>query len=265
MVEDSVETKIYPLPRGVRGAIISEAHKRTIDMQKEEKRSPLGTVPWLCYDSSSASFTSTFAPLLPEGTTKIVDYVEQMLVRKKGRAIGIEFGGSGSRLFYDFSEGFFCQTAGVTLADQRIAFLNERDSRRCHTVIAGDMFSSQKQQEVAEWLSGRKADVIFERMVLGLELIPQEPRFLAEIANNWYQMLAEGGVMFVQIPGILVPVMEAWKDFVEQKYPDQIQVKQKLRRDEGLMRLNKLEGAPARLPSLSAQTVRDLYRSFLFV
>lgn len=276
MVEASVEvSKAYPLTRGTRQAIVGAALEATQYHQAVEERMPGETAGWTIYDSyldnpwDDSSFQITFACLLPEGEFSLKGYIERLLTRKIGAAIGIEFGGPGSNLFGDFSQGFFRQTAGVTLADIRTDSTKKRDDEHHHTVIAGNMFSSQTQQEVANWLSGRKADVIFERMNGGLNLVPQEPRFLAEIANNWYQVLTEGGVMFIQIPSVLVPVMETWKDFVEQKYPDQIQVQQKLRLapstlgvyvNEGLMRLNKLKGAPANLPLLPPRTVRDLYR-----
>lgn len=268
----------YPLPRKVRERILTTAAADTQEHQEMEGRFGEGVL-WEIYDSHlnelsdycDSSFQITFACLLPEGEFSLKDYIERLLTRKRGAAIGIEFGGPGSNLFGDFSNGFFRQTAGVTLVDVRTDSSRERDDERRHTVIAGNMFSSQTQQKVAKWLSGRKADVIFERMDGGLHLVPRDPRFLAEIANTWYQMLAEGGVMFIQIPRVLVPAIEAWKNFVEQKYPDQIQVQEKFCRvdyqflgvqhSEGLMRLNKLTGAPANLPLLPPRIVRDLYRT----
>lgn len=277
MVEASVEvSKVYPLARGTRQAIVNGALENTRYHQAVEERKPGDKAGWEIYDSylgnnwDDSSFQVTFACLLPEGECSLRSYIERLLTRKRGAAVGIEFGGPGSNLFGDFSQGFFRQTAGVTLADIRTDSSKERDDERHHTVIAGNMFSSQTQQEIAKWLSGRKVDVIFERMDGGLHLVPREPRFLADIANNWYQMLAEGGVMFIQIPRVLVPVMEAWKNFVKQKYPDQIQVQEKfctvnsqflgVQYSEGLMILNKLTGAPANLPLLPPRTVRDLYK-----
>lgn len=269
--------RIYPLPKEVRKEILVGAAKATQQHAIREQSFPLGTKPWTTYDShlypgTDSSFHDTFADFLPKGEQSFHGYIERLLVRKRGAAIGIEFGGPGSNLFGDFSQGFFCQTLGVTLADLRTDSVKERDSECHHKVITGNMFSSGTQQKIAEWLSEKKADVIFERMSAGLNLVPQDPRFLSEIAAEWYTMLAEGGVMFVQIPSILVPVMEEWRDFVERNYPGQIQIEQRLRlvhpvlginASDGVMRLNKQMGAPLSLPLLDPRTVRDLYRSFL--
>lgn len=269
----------YPLPKKFREKILNTAVAHTQEQQKIE-RILTGKRAWDIYDShldnssDDSPFQATFACLLPESESSLISYIERLLSRKRGAAIGIEFGGPGSNLFGDFPKGFFRQTAGVTLTDVRTESAEARDNERHHSVITGNMFSSKTRQDVAKWLEGRKADVIFERMGGGIRLVPREPRFLAEIANNWYQMLAEGGVMFMQIPSVLVPVMEAWKNFVEQKYPDQIQIQQKLHLvdplagvlfNEGLMRLNKLKGAPANLPLLPPRAVSGLYKGFIFI
>lgn len=268
--------RVYPLPKSTRQALLADTAAAIRKCQKEERRNSSGKGKWEIYDSylenpsDDSSFYRTFGCLLPEKEQTLAGYIERLLVEKRGVAIGIEFGGPGSNLFGNFSPGFFGQTLGVTLNDLRSISLRVRDNERHHAVIAGDMFSDKTQQEVTRWLRGRKADVIFERMNGGLNLVPPELRFLSGIASNWYQILAEGGVMFVQIPGILVPLMVEYKDFVDRNHPSQIQIEQILRRappifgydvSEGLVRLNKLRGAPPDLPLLHPRIIKTLYKN----
>lgn len=118
------------------------------------------------------------------------DYVESVLKERRGCAIGIEFGGVGTRLFSGFSPNFFTQTVGVTLIDHR----TERE-RQCaqadgaprHEVIEGNMLASQTYVELDQVLNGQKADFIIERLGRGIEFIPSEPYTLMRTLDAWYE------------------------------------------------------------------------------
>lgn len=133
-----------------------------------------------------STFESTFRYALPVGAGTLRWYIEESLQAKKGKAVGIEFGGPGSALFAGFSKGFFARSLGVTLADLRVKLqpnpTNEDDTRH-HEVLEGDITYAQTQERVRKWLAGERADLIVERMEGGRLDLPQEPFLLAQICH----------------------------------------------------------------------------------
>ncbi|HOX41269.1 MAG TPA: hypothetical protein PK263_03680 [bacterium] len=202
------------------------------------------------------SIHETFKNLVPssyEGklTENIKDYIEVLLGSRRGEAIGIEFGGPGCKLFGGFEADIFRRTAGVTLTAP--PSLNDPTKNRYgeqrHAIIAGNFFYTKTRREIEHWLAGKHADVIFERMVGGLNLLPNDRRIQEYIFNWWYRLLGENSVMFVQLPKSFFEdpdYLTRWIDLVKNSFSGSIDIIS----DGYNIRLNKLTGAPEKLPSL---------------
>ena len=123
-----------------------------------------------------ASFVNSFKDLLPKGETSLRNYIETVLKEKKGSAIGIEFGGVGSRLFRGFTPDFFARSIAISLIDHRgwehqLARLKERDGKIHHEVLEGNIFDFATYESLNRWLGDEKVDLIIERMGHGLEFV----------------------------------------------------------------------------------------------
>jgi hypothetical protein len=220
---------------------------------------PGGFTPWgienSALDGDCTSFGAWFESTLPPGTG-IRTYIEETLEPLTTR-IGVELGGEGSELFAGFTEGFFDETTGVTLVDGRASSqfydtVLSDDAERNHDVLEGNALLGSTKQKVDEWLDGRQLSVVFERMYAGVVCLPQDPYILAENANHWYERLAEGGLMFMQVPPGLEPYIDEWEQLIaaDERNLD-VQVGQYEQRK--LVRIHKLPGAPKNLPLISAR------------
>jgi len=150
-----------------------------------------------------STFDGTFRRVLPEGETSLRGYIEKELASRKGKAVGIEFGGPGRELFAGFSEGFFQKTAGVPLVDPRRTVFSDAkaiDAERHHQIISGDILSEKTYERLNEWLDGDKADLILERMMAGWKNMPNEPFTVGKLFQRGYGLLGEGGLMFLEVP-----------------------------------------------------------------
>ncbi len=225
---------------------------------------------WITHDASisrneknqfGTTFGSTFFPCLPkeyreynhqgeEDDLALKRYIENIL-EKGGTAV--EFGGPGSNLFGDFSEGFFRKTIGICLEDIREKKQKEADDKKNHSVIIGDILDPQNNQlldTVLKTLGTKKTNLIISRMMGVLLGIKKEPAILDHMIRAWYRILDDNGLMFVQFeltdtdePKPTQALVIKWKNAVKEKFP-QIDIQL----SEGVLRLHKKEGAPGELP-----------------
>ncbi len=224
--------------------------------------------------SGPHSFEESFTYVLPVGSEGLRDYIEKTLKNKKGKAIGIEFGGIGSKLFHEFSDKFFIKSIGVTLVDHRneatLSSLEKHDSEINHEVLQGNIFDQKTYDSLNKKLNSEKADLIISRMLKGVEFVPMDPYTVSKTLQTWYQLLNENGVMLVQAPIVFNELLVKWVEKIQKEYKGQISIDYK----EGnldakvnncsVFRLSKLSGAPKELPLLSPKVVRNAekYRSF---
>lgn len=176
---------------------------------------------WSIYDSGLVSgehpLEFDFAKLYPKGFNNIRTFLEKTYKRKKGKLVGLEIGGSGSRLFADFSPGFLERSLGVTLTDLRNHEFKVMDKQRNHSVLAADAFKLETDNEIRTRLDGKPIDLLFERMENGLLGFPEDVSFFKDLIARWYSLLNEGGVMFVQSPYVLEPNnISAYKGWLNQ-------------------------------------------------
>lgn len=246
----------------------SEIREKTL----QEKQNASG---WPVYDSSleetrAHSFAASFKSVLPEEFRDrqwpMKEYIHDLFQEKKENSeplLAIEVGGPGSVVFLGFEEGYFEKTAGITLADGRTTQDSWRDEKRNHSVIEGDLQTEKVKRAVDKWRGDRKIDLVFERMSGGLALLPRDPYHLAKEFSHWYDLLNEGGVMFVQIPVIMEPVLAEWEQKVREETGGTIETSSSNDSDGDwwVMRLNKHPGAPEKLPLLTFREVRTIYEA----
>jgi hypothetical protein len=212
------------------------------------------------------NFEASFRNILPEGKG-LREFIEEILEARKGKAIGIEFGGIGTQLFSGFSPDFFEKTFGVALVDHRnkksktIALPgrdNVREQVSKHEVVKGNILSPEFYKNTLEKkLNGQKADLIIERLVGGLRFVPLEPFLLSKILQTWYRLLNEGGIMFVEVDSALHNLLIKWSKLIKSKYKGQIELEfANMNSGASVFRLRKLKGAPEELPLLDPRTVK---------
>jgi len=265
MPNESPDWEKFPTDRVSRKRLLDEAGKHTAEKvaplelswgaaNSPLKESPLYPRGW--------SFSNFFKEVVPPEYENLQTYIEEALKGRRGNAVGIEFGGPGSELFAGFSEGFFKQTLGICLVDSRDLMSPDprpRDKARNHEVISGNMFDSATYETLNERLHGGRVDVIFERLLGGIDLVPREPHMIGSTLQNWYKLLNEGGVLFAQVP----------EDFSNFVYALQLKLRSEnvkgleisAARNKALssfssfaLRLRKLQNAPGDLSLLDLRT-----------
>lgn len=228
---------------------------------------------WGWYDSSINDFAETFLDSLPEEYKKnknklsgkiFKNYIEETLLKSKEESkhlTGIEFGGPGSNFFSGFTVNFFSNSVGVCLKDNRDEYLKKQDARSNHSVITEDILDPQKNnsliKKILYSLGANKTDLIISRMQGPLGELKMNPDILDRIFRNWYNILNENGLMFIQFeysmathksPSSNEILIRKWAAAIENIYPQiDIQLENNFTRD-GIFRLHKGVGAPEKLP-----------------
>ena len=248
----------------------SETKKEILDhsrkMTELSEKETVDTKAWGIYDSPllneypnyptdiDPSYENTFEPLFVEEGRydygRLKGFIEETLSSKRGKALGVDFGGPGRRVFAEFSPGLFAKTAGIVLTDFRP---DSAPPPPNHSLILGDIFAKDTQKKVLEWSNGQPIDLFFERLEGGLTSVPLDPRFMINAISWWYKNLSEGGLVFAQLPTSRRGMSDEsksllynWVDFIMANYQGLIMVKIK---GEAMM-LHKMKGAPNFLPLL---------------
>lgn len=211
------------------------------------------------------SYHTTFRSVLPKGTNLKTDIVG-VLGDKRGEAIGIDIGGLGSKLFGDFPKGFFAKTRGVALFDSRNLLQRMDDANSNHGVIVGDITRDKTREVVDRSLGGQKVDLIIERLMGGLNEVPHDLHFLQQQFTVLYDMLSEGGLMYIQVPKFATKLASLWVKAAREEFAEAIRITQGVYHSKEygstvVLRIHKLSGAPTQLPLISKRQVRDLYRA----
>lgn len=243
--------------------------------------------PWI-YENSSledgpeslgSSFSPEFKLVIPEGLS-LRDYLMERLKNKMGKAVAIEFGGVGSRLFSDFGPGVFKKTAGVSLTDSRnmdlpvhgfYPGLVEEDEKRGHSVLTGDILNPATLNKVKDWLGADKADIIIEKMGAGLQNIPPDIRTLTKLLKFFYSLLASEGDILIKTPiafndnllndttakaiNYRVQIMTEWEQYVNEEFKGVLDVEWDRK---STLRITKLNGAPDELPMLPFEKLEGI-------
>lgn len=183
-------------------------------------------------------------------------YIQDHFQHKAGNVVALEVGGPGSYVFQgsSFPDKFFSKSAGITLVDGRMTQDKYHDSDSNHTLIEHDITDREGTlSEINAWRNNDGIDLIIERMGKGLHQLPEDPFFLSKIFSDYYSLLNEDGVMFVQIPVVMEPFLPSWQEKVHEMSDGKIEIvaTNESYGDWWVMRLNKHPGAPKKLPLLS--------------
>jgi len=219
--------------------------------------------------SKGVPFFESFYRVLPRSSENMTNYIQKFLKPKRGKAIGLEFGGIGSGVFHSFSPGVFAKSVGVTLVDHRdgeeLAQSKKEDKKINHETLEGDIFDLKTYESLNKLLEGKKVDFIVSRMAKGLEFVPVEPYTVSKILKIWYELLAEEGIMFVQTPIAFNNLLKDWAEKIKKECKSlEISFFASGFCDvDGCssFRLRKLPGAPKELPLLDPRSVR---KSFIY-
>lgn len=218
-------------------------------------------------EGTQGSFNYSFYKVLPRGVNNIREYIEHILEDKKSKAIGVEFGGPGDRLFKGFTPELFKKSVGVTLVDWH-GDDRKPDPGSKHKVVEGDILTSHTYEELEKILEGDKVDLIMSRLAAGLEYIPIEPYAVSKILQVWYKLLNDGGVMFVQTPVFFNELLKEWATMIKDQYKDVLEFQEDAggesdgsntqgTHSSSAFRLRKLPGAPTELPLLDPRKVKN--------
>ncbi|OGY90907.1 MAG: hypothetical protein A3H70_01635 [Candidatus Komeilibacteria bacterium RIFCSPLOWO2_02_FULL_48_11] len=235
----------------------------TRSQRKKQEKVRFQEGQWGDYDSEFWHFAGFFAECLPEEYKHkgweegLKSYIENTLSREettdqreKSKLTAVEFGGPGSKFFRGFSNGFFEKTIGVCLVDIRGENLKNEDSSLNHYVVAGNILGADTNEtlnEVKTMLDTTKVDLIVSRMQGALK--GMDMNLLDDAVRQWYALLNENGVMFIQYNWASSSdkrednVAAKCIEMIKGKYP---QLDVQLGR--GVMRLHKKLDDPEQLP-----------------
>ncbi len=206
-----------------------------------------------------ASYGKSFEGIPPDYKS-LKEYLDESLPE---HPVGIDIGGTGSKLFRGFDKPF-ALSLGLTLVDRRDPATQQLDASRGHGVIEGDIQSNAVKEAVKRSLDGRQADVMFLRMGAGADYLEQNPYAMADHFNDYYQFLsAQNGKMFVEVPKLLLPLTKQWTWKVGTEFEGRLGIVSSPYL-EGYLELEKLPDAPEdiRDTMLPARDVRDTYDVF---
>lgn len=208
---------------------------------------------WNIYDSGLNSFDNYFRDIYPHEYGNLKFFIESKMEEKKGIAIGVELGGPGCRLFEDFNKNLFAKTFGMVLHKQpQYQDLDLSESK--HRVIEGDCLSIRGIRKLEKILGqGVKIDVLFERMLGGIQSYYCSSEFIWSLFNRLYKLLNEGGMMFVQSPNLHnkddKQIIQEWFNILSNdKFSGLIETRHTISPATCKVYLRKLKGAPAELP-----------------
>ncbi len=237
--------------------------ERTQELKKPPRDYSLN--PWLAHNESMNSFAYTFGGLYPteraqgisegESFQRYIEGILDPLALKAGKMTAVEFGGPGTKFFSGFEKGFFGQTFGVCLQDDKS--LESAPTEGPHSVIIGNIFDSALYRKLSAGLEKKGVDFIVSRMEGGLLSVSSNTILWATTVKRWYSMLNVNGLMFVQfeINDTRYPVQNAfivkkWIQMVRVKYPQL-----KIEENEKSFKIHKTPAAPTELPLLDLDQV----------
>jgi hypothetical protein len=169
---------------------------RSLHIQRQELRKlhPSNDV-WGFYNSSLEEYQIAFSPVL--GQTKI----QNLIADTKDPVVVDLMAPTGTLrdLFSVIPEG---NKKGISLSlcDLRSGRQKQKDKELGITQVTGDVTDSKTWSDLEKELNGRKANLIMERAVEGLDKLPVHAVFYASVLQKMWNMLDDEGVMLLQIP-----------------------------------------------------------------
>lgn len=195
-----METTIVDERPSIKGKIpepksFSEQRREQIE---DNKTRPLMTEDsWPINGEDIDSYESDFRYVL--GGTHIVD-----IVKGKSFPVFVDIMGPSDTLA-DLSRQIPNKPKfglAVSYVDKRSDQKKIEDEKLGIKQIAGDIMRAETWEKINKELDGKKADLVIERAVMGIEYIPKNAKLYAFLINKAYELLSDnGGVLLVQTPG----------------------------------------------------------------
>ena len=128
------------------------------------------------------------------------------------------------------------------------------------------MFELDTYGKLNEKLQGAGVDVIFERLLGGIDLIPREPHLIGAVLQRWYKLLNKGGVLFAQVPNEFSNFVYALRLKLRSENVKGVQINTALNEELAkfssyALHLRKLHDAPDELPLLDSRMVTAISQS----
>lgn len=228
-------------------------------------------------DNNAVEYDSSFLPLVESSMedVNVSDYLLRVFAHRQGGEglVVADFGGPGRRVARELAKlgekterGALGvrKSFGMTLKDVGDT---SADADEKHTVAEADLLSPQGDEAFNAWRGNDSVDIFFSRMGKGLEALPLDPYLLGEKAALAYRSLSEDGVMVIQAPTKLNPLLREWKKLLTKEHSNTLETRFALGSDDARVPfqtsflIRKLPGAPKELPILNAKTVQKIART----
>jgi len=209
----------------------------------------------------ASAMINTFERVLPKGTESMVAYIEDEFKDEEDPLTFAELGGNGSAIAAELTPGRFGESYGVDLLGKK---RSKADKMRNHHILRGDLLLPKTYDQLRGSLKGKKLNLIIERMGRGMEASPDSVKTAAALLQVWYGLLADNGMMFVQIPTKFNVLLLKWADLLKQHYGDTIEFRYTLGTmdmragSQTAFYLKKKTGAPEHLPMFDAKTAESI-------
>ncbi len=225
---------------------------------------------WVFYDSSAESYGNDFDKIFSIYWVEyIIDHFQKN--NKMGRAVAIDFGGQGDKVFSEFGEGVFKRTFGVCLGgvqfdkiikDNCGRLMKVYPDGRKHYFVQGNILNKTTYNELNNKVSRGSVDLITCRLVGGCLEIPTDPCLLMSVAQKWYEMLSFDGLMFLDLYGLIdVSLLTEWVKFINSNdFGIHIAQWKYLTQWKYLICLHKQKTALKKLPGMGRKRTADFYK-----
>lgn len=248
---------------------ITASRETTETVRKHESERDMPKVYGM-YDEDISSFAESFEAVIPDKEKQgnqdmgLVRYLRQHFPH--GVNVLFEAGGPASKLASTLRNHITIkESKGATLTDLRNPVAQLEDTSRHHSVVEGNIFDTTNNFG----LETGSVDVFIERMGAAIQqekgldspTVPQNIYAIADIASHWYSLLSERGVMFVQLPRIVAPILHGYIHMLQQHFPQQFEIQAGMTKGKNkwlMLRLQKLPGAPETLPMLTHRQIVSL-------
>lgn len=148
---------------------------------------------WKTYESLIGSYDETFHLALG---TSIISFI-----KKRKAPVIVDLMAPTFTLMYLLTHVSDKNKFGlaVSLTDERGRMRKWMDKYEHVQQVAGDIMSSSTWRDIDDVMQGRKADLIMERALGGLDILPRHPKLYAILLNKAWQVLSDKeGIMLLQ-------------------------------------------------------------------
>jgi hypothetical protein len=208
------------------------------------------TESWAKYNSKLISYQHTFGEVL-SGETKTIPSLLQG--KKDPIVVDLMASPSAIRELFLYTDGESKHGVAVSLADKRWKFRQKTDQRMGIEQLTGDFTQKAAWDNLEDTVGVGKADLIMERALLGLEVLPQHRSYWQyAMARTWRLLSPLNGHLLLQLPSNLQAQGINMKDWTEALTKADIQNWYAPQTDvRGVLHIVKTPSSPLALPGIT--------------